>query len=134
LNDNCCASFDPCVAEVDCKACLQDPDMNGCDTNTLFETYNTCRTEYCPSSYCDTGIGLYIGGVDPVIECNLCINGSTCCDEIIACVGDESQAAKDMCVDCLNGETSCTDTTIQTAADDFTTCKNAECQTECNPS
>jgi len=132
INTNCCDSFDPCAEDIDCNACLQDPELTGCDTNTLYAAYNTCMDTNCPWDYCDSGIGLYAGGVDPIYECHLCINASTCCPDIIACVGDQSQTATQMCIDCLNQDSGCTDTTIQGHADAFQACKNNECANECS--
>jgi len=43
LTQDCCASFDPCVADTTCNACLQNPTGAGCSTNALFTAFVSCR-------------------------------------------------------------------------------------------
>ncbi|MFP6683465.1 MAG: hypothetical protein VB934_02080, partial [Polyangiaceae bacterium] len=129
-----CESFDPCAADTACVACLTDP-MPGpdCEQNALYTAYKTCSHTHCTQGMCDTGIGFSSNmGMDPNFKCNFC-GDKNCCTELNACVGDMSQAAKDMCVICLNApnDPGCTDATTKTAAEGFNACIMTSCANEC---
>ena len=136
ITDSCCASWDPCYADIDCNACLQDPEVSGCDENALLTAYNTCKDANCPTDMCESGIGYYEGGTDPIFDCNVC-GDTNCCTSLVTCVGgtvpDPEQAAVDLCIECLtdSGGSTCTDEAIGTAADEFNACIASQCASEC---
>ncbi len=127
--DNCCTSFDLCHPDIDCNACLQDPELTGCDENTLYQAYRDCMDASCPTGLCDSNIGFFSDG-DPIFDCNIC-GDTNCCTSLVTCVGgtvpDPPQAAVDLCIECLNGTNLCTDTAIETAANEFNTCMDNNC-------
>lgn len=129
VTDHCCATYDPCYADPACNACLQDPDGQGCDANQLLADYLACKEAQCPTAMCDTDVG-YWSGDDPMIACNIC--GDThCCAHLTVCVGDGSPGATAQCIDCINGEPSCTDQTTLDAATAFTACLQSDCSGDC---
>jgi hypothetical protein len=133
ITDNCCVTFDPCAADEGCVACLTDPMAMGCDENALWMAYETCKDTNCTTEMCDTGIGFSSNmGMDPNFSCNAC-GDKNCCTELDACVGDLSQAAKDLCILCLNmpNDPGCNDATVKTAAEGFNTCIMTSCAAEC---
>ena len=132
VNDNCCGSFTPCLDDEACNACLLDPTGAGCDTNALFTTYDTCENTNCPATICTTDIGNYNEFGDPMLECNGCL-GDSCCTSMETCVGDGSEAAINLCIACLTDPSaaSCTNDTISAAAEEFNTCQDTTCGTQC---
>ena len=130
LTTNCCPTFDPCNADATCQTCLTGSGA-GCDTNALFQAYTTCLDGSCPTDMCGTGIGFSDQNTgDPIFACNSC-GAAHCCTDLTACVGDGSQAALDLCIACLNGDASCTDSVIQGHAQSFNTCISSSCASEC---
>lgn len=133
LNDACCASYTPCFADDDCRACLQDPLGTGCDTNSLFTSFVTCREASCPTLVCTTTVGFMApGGEDPAFECNACA-GEHCCEDLDACDGTGTSAETNLCVACLNDPdaAACNDTTVHDAAVAFNACIATDCPLEC---
>jgi hypothetical protein len=116
LTANCCASFDPCLADAACQACLQSGPMGpGCDTNTLYQAFTTCQDGSCPVTLCDSDLGYGSPNL------NLCLNES-CCTEFSACEADM------MCNTCLTSmdpeAMGCDQIALWTTYD---TCRNTNC-------
>lgn len=42
LGDNCCAEINACLADSTCQACIDTGDVDGCETNSFYETMLTC--------------------------------------------------------------------------------------------
>lgn len=115
LTDACCASYNPCYADADCNACLQDPTGTGCDTNALFATYSTCEDSNCPTGLCTGMLST------PSPELNLCVN-TNCCASETPCEADSA------CNACLLDPTpaACETNTLYQA---YKTCEDANCPT-----
>ena len=109
----CCDTFDPCVADEDCNACLQDPTFEGCDTNELFQAFQTCFDTNCPTSVCETDLGYALPNL------NLCIT-EFCCATFTPC---EADAACNACL--LDPEgAGCVDNALFTA---YQACRTMSC-------
>lgn len=80
LSASCCDTFNPCVGDNDCAACLQDPMGAGCSANATFQAYVTCSDTNCPGSICGTTLGYG----SP--QLNRCLNSAVCA-EFNACEG-----------------------------------------------
>ncbi|MFP6684944.1 MAG: hypothetical protein VB934_09530 [Polyangiaceae bacterium] len=126
VSATCCDSFNACVADVDCDTCIGEPDAVGCDANSLFTAYDTCISSSCPEGVCDTEI------TEATYECNGCVS-ENCCGDAQVCVGDGSEVAVDLCLECMNDPdgAACSDSAIQTAAKAYNACAEANCQSEC---
>ena len=135
ITDNCCAEFNPCAQDQACTDCLTNPDAMGCDENTLYQAYQTCRTTNCSTTMCGTTIGFSSNmGQNPNFECNGCA-GTKCCDSLTACAGMDNmdQTQIDLCIACLNNpmDAKCNDAATKKAAEDFNTCVDMQCKSEC---
>ena len=131
----CCDEYLPCYDDTGCNACLQNPELAGCDTNSLLPAYNACAQEHCPVELCGTGVG-YWADTMPIITCNKCLE-TTCCPSLVACVGgmvpNPPEAAVDLCIECLidNEGPGCTDWQIADAAYFFNKCLAQHCGQVC---
>ncbi|MEJ7731402.1 MAG: hypothetical protein WKG00_19570 [Polyangiaceae bacterium] len=118
---NCCTTFDPCVADADCSACLesQDPEADGCMENALFAAFDTCRDDSCPLTICGGELSNTNQDGDPLLNFHACL-GAACCDTFTPCEADTE------CNACLIDPTLalCAENPLFTA---FTTCRDASC-------
>ncbi len=127
---SCCASFDPCLADGACRACLDTG--TGCSSDPLFAAAMACLASTCPTNFCGSGVG--VGGSSDPVACALCVNAN-CCTELDACLGGTGEPEINACLACLT-EASGTDCTsapsnIQGAAADFLICHSV-CDTSCS--
>ncbi len=88
LSSACCDSFNPCLGDNACAACLQDPNAAGCEANATYQAFVTCSDTNCAGSVCGTDLGYQ----SP--QLNNCINASVC-TEFNAC---EADAACNACL------------------------------------
>jgi hypothetical protein len=118
LSANCCDSFDPCAADMDCLACLQNPMGAGCDTNTLYQAFQTCFDTSCPTAICDTMLAYQSPNT------NACINNN-CCATFNPC---EADMACNQCLQSMDPEgMGCLMNQLYV---DYTTCKDASCPSD----
>jgi len=114
LSTNCCASFDPCLADADCTDCLESgPTGAGCDTNALYQPFQTCFATSCPGLICDSTLGT------PSPLLNACIQDN-CCATFSPCAADTT------CTDCLSDDTivGCDTNALYTP---YLTCRDGSC-------
>lgn len=127
VGDNCCASFTACINDNDCADCAQGQGTD-CENDTLFTTFTDCLDANCPTGICTAPIFYNSSFGDPLYECNQCA-GDNCCADLVACVGDESQGALNLCINCLNDPESveCNDATVHDDAVSFNACIETNC-------
>lgn len=132
LTDSCCTSFNACVANATCSACLTD--STGCEGNSLFNAFTTCSENACPTDICDTGIGFTLGS-EPHIACNACAD-QFCCAHLTTCVQGGSDDEVNQCLVCLADPDglACEEVTpgVRDAAIDFNACVDTQCSTQCS--
>ena len=78
---NCCDSFNPCVADEACRACMADANAPGCASNTTFQAFFTCFWGSCTPTACGGAVSL----TSPSL--NKCVTES-CCAEFTPCEQD----------------------------------------------
>lgn len=137
INDNCCSTFTPCEADMACAACLGDPEGVGCDTNTLFQAYTTCRDASCPADICGTNIifvtTYYNMSQDVNYDSVLCAQDN-CCQDLTECADpsmngylEMNDPEVDACLLCLQGDPQCMAGAVSDAADAFNACFSQNC-------
>jgi hypothetical protein len=106
LTASCCDSFNACVADNDCQACLTNAMAPGCDQNTLLDAFDACETANCRTDVCDDGITFSDGNGDPAFACISCASDDAngCCASLDLCVGAGDQAGVTDCLTCLNDD------------------------------
>lgn len=136
ISEACCAEFDPCVADVDCNACLLDPTIATCAENALFTAFTTCRDTNCPGDVCESQIGFVTNYEefevsDPNPAANKCI-ADACCAEITACADPdpadgyvENDPESAACLACLQDPANCAPASLKAAAEAFIACFEA---------
>lgn len=139
VNNNCCATFNPCELDPACNACLQDPMGTGCDMLQLFLDFQTCRDTSCPSDMCGSGIVYVITydqfnmAQDVNYEQTLCAH-TNCCTPLVDCADPAMDGFLDMndpevadCIECLNMDANCSGGAVQMAAQEFNQCVMMNC-------
>jgi hypothetical protein len=119
LSANCCTTFDPCVDDAACTACLEDPMGAGCAENALYTAFTTCRDDNCPLTICDSDLSNSSQTSGPLLNFHACLNDA-CCASFTPCADDTD------CNACLLDPTLevCATNPLFTA---FTDCRDLNC-------
>ncbi len=134
LTGSCCASFDACLANGACQACITGTGT-GCETNSLYTAFSACSDDNCPTDMCGTGIGFQDSATqEPVFACNNC-GDQFCCASLSTCVQGGSDPEIDTCLACLGNQSSAAclaaSSTVRNAATQFNSCLESNCGDSC---
>ena len=81
LDRHCCDTYNTCLADETCAACIADNSPSNCSTDVYYQAFSTCFWAECAPQVCGAEYTY------PTPRTNVCLN-SYCCDEFTPCYED----------------------------------------------